>query len=53
VITPWAFDAGFLVYGTTAAAMATVINLTFILMLKYGKRLRRSGAAYYRKVINW
>ncbi|GMK53551.1 hypothetical protein CspeluHIS016_0101370 [Cutaneotrichosporon spelunceum] len=53
VITPWAFGGGFLVYGTTAAAMATVINLTYLLMLKYGKRLRQSGAPYYRKIINW
>lgn len=53
VITPWAFEGGFLVYGTTAAAMATIVNITFLLMLKFGKRLRKSGASYYRKVINW
>ncbi|BEJ13938.1 hypothetical protein CspHIS471_0311120 [Cutaneotrichosporon sp. HIS471] len=53
VITPWAFDAGFLVYGTTAAAMATVVNITYVIMLKWGKKFRKSDAPYYRKIINW
>lgn len=52
-ITPWAFDWGFKNYGISAAGLATAVNITYLLMLKYGKKLRISGASYYRKVINW
>nr|XP_031857290.1 uncharacterized protein CI109_007310 [Kwoniella shandongensis]KAA5524362.1 hypothetical protein CI109_007310 [Kwoniella shandongensis] len=52
-ITPWSFGWNFKWFGITAAAAATVLNLSVLLMLKYGKMLRKNGEAYYRKVINW
>lgn len=51
-ITPWEFDAGFRTWGISAAGVGLAICLTGLLMVKMGKPLRKSGAGYYRKVIN-
>ncbi|RSH91641.1 hypothetical protein EHS25_009010 [Saitozyma podzolica] len=52
-ITPWAFEWGFFNFAISAACIATAFNLTVLLMLKWGKYLRRTGESYYFKVINW
>lgn len=52
-ITPWAFEWGFKNYGISAAGIATAVNLSYLVILKYGKTLRLSGGPYYRKILNW
>ena len=51
-ITPWAFDAGFRTWGVSAAGVGLGITLTGLIMMRFGKRFRKSGAGYYRRVIN-
>jgi hypothetical protein len=51
-ITPWAFDWGLRNWGISAACISAAMPLTAFLMVRYGKRLRKSWAGYYRKVIN-
>jgi hypothetical protein len=52
-ITPWSFGWDFRYFGITAALSAVAVNGSVVLVIIYGKRLRRRGEAYYRKVINW
>jgi hypothetical protein len=52
-VTPWITGLGFRDFGITTAAVATAFNLSTLVMIKYGKTLRRRGQGYYRKVINW
>lgn len=48
-----AFNFGFKNFAITSVFISLAINITFVPMIKYGKRLRKSHAAYYKKVINW
>ncbi|KAL1413791.1 hypothetical protein Q8F55_001574 [Vanrija albida] len=51
-VTPWAFDWGFRNWAISAVFIGTAINSTAFIMLRYGKRLRKSGVKYYEKIIN-
>lgn len=51
-ITPWAFDAGFKIWGITAAIVSICMTGSGLLMMIWGKRLRKSGAGFYEKIIN-
>ncbi|KAK8858396.1 hypothetical protein IAR55_002623 [Kwoniella newhampshirensis] len=53
VITPWCFGWGLRNFAISSALIITAINATVLLILKWGKALRRSQEAYYRRVINW
>lgn len=52
-VTPWILGLGFRNFGITAAAVATAFNLSGILIIRYGKRLRRQGQGYNQKMINY
>lgn len=52
-ITPWAFDWGFKNWAISAVCIGTAINLTYLLMVWRGKKMRRSSAPTYAKIINW
>ncbi|WRT67561.1 uncharacterized protein IL334_004533 [Kwoniella shivajii] len=53
VITPWCFGWGLRNFAISSALIITVINATVLVVLKWGKRLRRSGERHYRKIIDW
>ncbi|WWC93538.1 hypothetical protein V866_000373 [Kwoniella sp. B9012] len=52
-ITPWAFTWGLKNFAISAALSSLAFNGLVLLLYIFGKRLRRSGHQYYRKVINW
>ncbi|TYJ57768.1 hypothetical protein B9479_001622 [Cryptococcus floricola] len=51
-ITPWCFGWGLRNFAISSAIIITVINASVFLVVKWGKRLRRSQESYYRWVIN-
>ncbi|WRT66195.1 uncharacterized protein IL334_003148 [Kwoniella shivajii] len=52
-ITPWCFDWGLRNFGITSAIMSIVFNGSTLILVIWGKRMRRSGETYYKKIINW
>ncbi|KAJ9121226.1 hypothetical protein QFC24_004901 [Naganishia onofrii] len=50
-VTPWILGLGFRNFGITTAAVATAFNLSSILIVKYGKWLRKRGQGYYQKMV--
>ncbi|WWC61715.1 uncharacterized protein I303_104300 [Kwoniella dejecticola CBS 10117] len=52
-ITPWCFEWGLKNFGISSAIISTFIEASAIIMLIWGKQMRRSGQSYYRKVVNW
>ncbi|WRT66196.1 uncharacterized protein IL334_003149 [Kwoniella shivajii] len=52
-ITPWCFEWGLRNFGISSAIIFTFILCSTGLMLIYGKRMRKSGEGYYKKIINW
>ncbi|WWC70366.1 uncharacterized protein I206_104316 [Kwoniella pini CBS 10737] len=52
-ITPWCFEWGLKNFGISSAIIFTFIEASAVIMLIWGKKMRRSGENYYRKVVNW
>jgi hypothetical protein len=52
-VTPWILGLGFKNFGITAAAVATGFNLSTLVIISYGKRLRRAGQGYYQKMVDY
>ncbi|WVQ73911.1 hypothetical protein IAR50_003492 [Cryptococcus sp. DSM 104548] len=51
-ITPWCFGWGLRNFAISSAIIITVINASVFVVVKWGKRMRRSQEKYYRWVIN-